>query len=109
MNIVVLLPFDFAVIHISVVKRGPKPVLPSISVDVSSFVIFVNQMLGSWQSVKQKTLKDANLSLYAYVYKCMYVLYESAKADVPKLSWVHIGCVRPKINNAAVVYWQLNV
>ncbi len=40
------------------------------------FVIFINQMFGpSQKSVEQKLLKDANfLSVYVYVYKCMYVL-----------------------------------
>jgi hypothetical protein len=33
---------------------------------------------------------------------CWYV-YMPAEVDVPKLSWVYIGHVRPKINNAAVV------
>ncbi len=41
---------------------------------------------------------------------CMYwYAYKRAEADVPKLRWVHIGGVRPKINDAAVVYRQLNV
>ncbi len=31
-------------------------------------------------------------------------VFTPAEADVPKLSWVHMGCVRPKINNVAVVY-----
>jgi len=62
-------------------------------------------MIGSSQkSIEWKLLKDANfLSVYVYVYKCMYV-YKLAEADVPKLSLVHIGRVRPKINDAAVVY-----
>jgi len=31
-------------------------------------------------------------------------VYTPAEADVPKLSRVHMGRVRPKINDAAVVY-----
>jgi len=65
-------------------------------------------MFGSSQkSVEQKPLKDANiLSVNVYVYKCMLggYVYTPAEADVPKLSRVHIGHVRPKINDAAVVY-----
>jgi len=62
-------------------------------------------MFGSSQkSVEQKPLKDANFpSVYVYVYKCMYV-YKRVEADVPKLHGVLIGCVRPKINDATVVY-----
>jgi len=66
-------------------------------------------MFGSWQkSVKQKPLKDANfcLSMFMYINVCIWYVYTPAEADVPKLS---CGCVRPKIKDAAVVYWQLNV
>jgi hypothetical protein len=43
--------------------------------------------------------------MFTYVYKCMYVYkLAEAESDVPKLSLVHIGRVRPKINDAAVVY-----
>ncbi len=35
---------------------------------------------------------------------CMTYVYVPEEADVPKQSRVHMGCVRPKINNAAVVY-----
>jgi hypothetical protein len=50
------------------------------------------------------------LSMFMYINVCMYwYVYKQAEACVPKLLWVQIGCVRPKINNAAVVYWQLNV
>jgi len=65
-------------------------------------------MFGSSQkSVEQKPLKDANfLSVYVYVYKlCLYeYVYTPAEADVPKLSPVHMGGVRPKINDVSVVY-----
>ena len=42
----------------------------------NSFIIFINIMFGSSQkSVEQKPLKDVNfLSIYVYVYKCMFVL-----------------------------------
>jgi hypothetical protein len=65
-------------------------------------------MFGSLQkSVEQKPLKDANFpSVYVYVYICiMYgYVYTPVEADVPKLSRIHMGHVRPKINDAAVVY-----
>ena len=52
----------------------------------------------SQKSIEQKPLKDANfLSVYVYVYKCMLTRQR-------KQSRVHIGRVRPKINDAAVVY-----
>jgi len=38
--------------------------------------------------------------MFLYRNVCMYV----CTADVPKLSQVHIGHVRPKINDAAVEY-----
>lgn len=39
------------------------------------------------------------------IYVCMYeYVYTPVEADVPKLSRVHMGRVRPKINDAAVVY-----
>jgi len=51
-----------------------------------------------------------SLSMFRYINVCMYwYVYNPVEADVPKLQWVHIGCVRLKINDAAVVYWQLNV
>ncbi len=67
-------------------------------------------MFGSSQkSVEQKRLNDANfLSVYAYVYVyklCLYeYVYTPVEADVPKLSQIHMGHARQKINNAAVVY-----
>jgi hypothetical protein len=40
-----------------------------------------------------------------YINVCLYeYVYTPAEADVPKLSHVHMGHVRPKINDAAVVY-----
>ncbi len=58
-------------------------------------------MFGSSEkSVEQKPLKDVNfLSVYVYVYKlCLYgYVCTPVEADVPKLRWVHMGCVRPKI------------
>ena len=72
-------------------------------------------MFGSSQKyVEQKPLKDANfLSVYVYVYKCMFVWIclhpRAGEADVPKLSQDQMGRVRPKINDAAVVYWLLKV
>jgi len=64
-------------------------------------------MFGSSQkSVEQKLLKDANfLSVYVYVYKRMFVwiCLHAIEADVPKMSRVHMGRVRPKMNDAAVV------
>ncbi len=45
------------------------------------------------------------LSMFMYINVCLYeYVYTPAEADVPKLSQVHMGRVRPKINNAAVVY-----
>ena len=65
-------------------------------------------MFGSSQkSVEQKPLKDANFpSVYVYVYKCMYVLIclQASGGRFAKTTWIHTGCVRPKINDAAVVY-----
>jgi len=50
------------------------------------------------------------LSMFMYVIVCMYwYVYKREEADAPKLRQVHIGCVRPKINNVAVVYWRLKV
>ncbi len=70
------------------------------------FVIFIIQMFGSSQkSVEQKMLKDANfLSVYVYVYTlCLYgYVYTPVEAEVPKLSPVHMGHVRPK-----KAMWQL--
>ncbi len=66
----------------------------------------------SYKSVMQKLLKDANfLAVHVYVYRCVCIwyVYKPAEADVSKLSLVHMGFVRPKINNAANVYWQLNM
>jgi len=34
----------------------------------------------------------------------MSYVYKLEEADVPKPRRVHMGCVRPKINNGAVVY-----
>jgi len=46
-----------------------------------------------------------HLSMFMYIYVCMYgYVYTPVEADVPKLSRVHMGRVRPKINDAAVVY-----
>jgi hypothetical protein len=69
------------------------------------FVIFLNQMFGSSQkSIEQKPLKNC-LSRFMYINVCLYgYVYTPVEADVPKLSRVHMGYVRPKINNAAVVY-----
>jgi hypothetical protein len=41
----------------------------------------------------------------------MYVIcvYTPGIADVQKPGGVHMGSARPKINNAAVVYWQINL
>ncbi len=41
----------------------------------------------------------------------MYVtcVYTPGIADVQKPGRVHMGCLRPKINDAAVVYWRLNL
>ncbi len=67
-------------------------------------------MFGSSQNIcYRKPLKDANfLSVYVCVCMCVCVpiwyVYKPVEADVPKLSRVDMGCVRPKINNAAVVY-----
>ncbi len=65
-------------------------------------------MFGSSQkSVKQKPLKDANfLSVYVYVINvCLYgFVYKPVEADVLNLSRVHMGRVRPKIKDVAVVY-----
>jgi hypothetical protein len=64
-------------------------------------------MFGPLQkSVEQKQLEDANfLYVYVYVYKCIIVyVYTPVEADVPKLSRVHMGCVRPKVNDVSVVY-----
>ncbi len=56
------------------------------------------------KSVEQKPLKDANF-ISIYVYVCLYgYVYTPAEADVPKLSRVHMGHVRPKVNDTAVVY-----
>ncbi len=67
-------------------------------------------MFGSSQkSFESKPLKDANFtSVYVYVRVYWYV-YKRVEADKPKLCRIHIGGVRPKINDAAVVYWQINV
>jgi len=70
-------------------------------------------MFGSSQkSVEQKWLKDATFhwSMFMYINVCMYwYAYKRVEADVPKLRGVHIGCVTLKINDAAVVYWRLNL
>ncbi len=45
------------------------------------------------------------LSMFMYLYVCLYgYVYTPAEADVPKLSGVHKGRVRPQINDEAVVY-----
>ncbi len=45
------------------------------------------------------------LSMFMYIIVCLYgYVYTPAEADVLKLSQVQIDCVRPKINDAAVVY-----
>jgi len=53
-----------------------KYVTHSVGVFKICFVIVINQMFGSSQKfVEQKPLEDANfLSVYDYVYKCMFVL-----------------------------------
>jgi len=63
-------------------------------------------MFGSLQkSVEQKPLKDFHLSKFMYkYYVCIDMFYTPVEADVPKLSQVHMGHVRPKINDAGVVY-----
>jgi len=90
-----------------------KPEKLPMQITLNNFVIFVILMFGSSQkSVKRKLLKDANFpSVYVYVYNvCMYrYVYKQVEADVPKLCRVHIGCLRPKINDASVVYWRLNM
>jgi len=50
----------------------------------------------------RKPLKDANCPTLFIDNVCV-----PDKADVPKPSWVFMGCVRLKINDLAVVYWQL--
>ncbi len=65
-------------------------------------------MFGLYQtSVIQKLLKDATfcLSMYLYIIT-MYVtcVYTPGIADVLKPGRVHMGCARPKINDAAVLY-----
>jgi len=55
------------------------------------FVIFINQMFGPSQKfVEQKPLKDANfISVYVYVYKCMYVLIclQASGGRCAKTTW----------------------
>jgi len=46
------------------------------------------------------------LSMHIYICVCIWYVYKPAKTYVPKLSQVHMGGVRPKINDVAVVYWQ---
>ncbi len=77
------------------------------------FIIFINQMFGSSQkSVEQKPLKDANfLSIYVYVYKCMFVwiCLHANRGRCAKTEPSSYGSCETKINDAAVVYWPLNV
>jgi len=47
-----------------------------------------------------------HLSMFMYINVLMHwYVYKRVEADVPKLRGVYIGQVRPKINDAAVVYW----
>ena len=41
------------------------------------------------------------LSMFMYICACIWYVYKPAEADVPKLSQVHMGFVRPKINDVA--------
>jgi len=51
-----------------------------------------------------------SVQLYVYnMYVCHMYVYTQEEAEVPKPSRVQMGHVRPKINDVAVVYWQLNV
>ncbi len=59
------------------------------------------------KSVEQKPLKMPTfcLSMFMCINVFMYwYVYKLAEADVSKLIWVHIGCVRPKIKDEEVVY-----
>ncbi len=49
-----------------------------------------------------------SILLYA-ICMCMSYVYMPGMADVQKPSRVQMGCARPEINYAAVVYWWLNL
>ena len=58
------------------------------------------------KTVKQKPLKDANfLFVYVYVHKCVFhVFIRWWRQMCQNQAEFHMGCCRPKINDAAVVY-----
>ncbi len=47
--------------------------------------------------------------MYIHVYVGTSYVYTMEEADVPKPSRVHMGHVRPKLNDVVVVYKRLNV
>jgi len=49
-------------------------------------------------------LIDLYVQVYVYLCVCKSYVYPPEEVDVPKPSRVHMGSVRPKMNNVAVAY-----